>query len=91
MRLIPALTLSCALCLPFLPPDSGAQIRAEPVTPASSQEKPEVAVSVEGLLSDITLVAESALAILVDTQTVTYGKTSTKSAPWRAHRNCSPL
>jgi len=57
MRLIPALTLSCALCLPFLPPDSRAQIRAEPVTSEVPQEKPEVAVSVEGLLSDITLVA----------------------------------
>jgi hypothetical protein len=57
MRLIPALTLSCALCLPFLPPDSRAQIRAEPVTTEVPQEKPEVAVSVEGLLSDITFVA----------------------------------
>lgn len=81
MRLIPALTLSCALCLPFLPSDSEAQIRAEPVTSASPQEKPEVAVSVEGPLSDITLVAESALAIRVDTQTVTYGKNIDEKRP----------
>jgi len=81
MRLIPALTLSCALCLPFLPSDSGAQIRAEPVTSASPQEKPEVAVSVEGPLSDITLVAESALAIRVDTQTVTYGRNIDEKRP----------
>ncbi len=81
MRLIPMLTLSCALCLPFLPPDSRAQIRAEAVTSASPQEKPEVAVSVEGPLSDIALVAESALTIRVDTQTVTCGKNIDEKRP----------
>lgn len=70
--------LSAILCLP--PPAAFSQLRAEPV-PASSAEPTDNATAVDGLLSQIPIVADSALAIRIDSQTVTYAKNIDKQRP----------
>lgn len=70
-----------AAALALLPTLSGAQLRAEPVTPSHQAEPKHTSVPVEGPLSRIALVADSALAIRLDTQIVTYAKNIDKKRP----------
>lgn len=65
----------------FLPASVGAQIRAEPVATPNQTEKIDSQSTVDGPLRHVSIVAQSALAIRVDTRAVTYAKNIDKKRP----------